>query len=70
MEYHEAMYRVEYYCPRSGRLYWQPLRGGFLSLMPQTFQTFEAAEQAANGLLWRYHSARVLDPYGQVVYQV
>jgi len=38
--------------------------------MPQTFQTFEAAEQAANGLLWRYHSARVLDPYGQVVYQV
>jgi hypothetical protein len=64
------MYRVEYYCPRSGRLYWQPLRGGFLNLMPQSFPSFEAAVQTANSLMWRYHSTRVVDPTGQVVYQV
>ena len=64
------MYRVEFYCPRSGRLYWQPLRGGFLNLMPQTFPRLESAAAAANGLVWRYHSARVVDSSGQVVYQI
>lgn len=64
------MYRVEFYCPRSGRFYWQPLRGGFLNLMPQTFSSLEAAVMTAESLLWRYHSTRVLDPAGNVVYQV
>jgi hypothetical protein len=63
------MYRVEFYCPRSGNPNWQPLRG-FLGLIPQTFSTPEAAVNACNALLWRYHSARVLDPFGQVIYQV
>ncbi len=64
------MYRVEFYCPRSGRLYWQPLRGGFLGLMPQSFPTFDAAVAACNGLMWKYHSARVVDAAGNLVYQV
>ena len=62
------MYRVEFYCPRSGNPNWQPLRG-FLGI-PKTFGSYAEAEAAANQLLWKYHSARVLDPYGQVVYQV
>ena len=64
------MYRVEFYCPRSGRLYWQSLRGGFLNLMPQTFPGLEEAAAAANRLMWQYHSARVLDGAGNVVYQI
>lgn len=64
------MYRVEYYCPRSGRLYWQPLRGGFLNLAQPTFPSLEAATYAANRLMWQYHSARVLDGAGNVVYQI
>jgi hypothetical protein len=64
------MYRVEFYCPRSGRLYWQPLRGGFLNLTPQTFADLESAAAAANQLMWQYHSTRVVDSSGQVVYQI
>jgi len=42
------MYRVEFYCPRSGKNYWQPLTG-FL-WMPQTFPNQQAAEAKAKGL--------------------
>jgi hypothetical protein len=38
--------------------------------MPRTFPNFEAAADAADGLLWQYHSARVVDSSGQVVYQI
>jgi hypothetical protein len=62
------VYRVEYYCPRQSQ-FWQPLKG-FLGLFPQTFATQEQAVQACNPLLWQYHSARVIDPWGNVVYQV
>ena len=61
------MYRVEFYCPRQAA-YWQPLRG-FLGI-PKTFSDGSQAIAAANQLMWQYHSARVLDPMGNVVYQV
>jgi len=61
------VFRVEYFCPRQSP-YWQPLKG-FLGI-PKTFATQEQAQAAANPLLWQYHSARVLDPWGNVVYQI
>jgi hypothetical protein len=66
--YTETVYRVQFYCPRSGKNYWQTLTG-FL-WQPRTFPTQEAAQQACDQLLWQYHSARVIDPWGNVVYQV
>jgi hypothetical protein len=66
----EGMYRVQYQCPRKhGDWDWYDLKG-FLGLFQQSFPDRMAAVQAANGLLWQYHGARVLDPWGQVVYQV
>lgn len=61
------MYRVEYYCPRKAPT-WKPLTG-FLGI-PRTFPTFESAQSTADSLIWQYHSARVIDPFGQIVYQV
>lgn len=64
------MYRVQYLCPRQGPM-WQDLTTGFLFFQsPQTFPTLQAAQMAADSLMWQYHSARVVDPYGQVVYVV
>jgi len=55
------MYRVQFFCPRqSNNWQWQP--GGFNSI--------QEAVQVCNGLIWRYHSARVIDPWGNPVYQV
>ena len=66
----KSMYRVEYQCPRKfGDWNWRTLKG-FLGLFDQTFPDRLAATQAANGLMWQYHGARVVDPWGQVVYQV
>lgn len=62
----ESMYRVEYFCPRQSP-YWQPLKGFF---GPKTFPSLEAAVMACNPLLWQYHSARVIDPWGNVAYEV
>ena len=63
------MFRVEYFCHREGSI-WKPLKGGFLGLFPQSFSNRTEAELACNGLVWRYHSARVIDPWGNVVYQI
>jgi len=62
------VYRVQYYCPRSGKMYWQLLTG-FLG-MPKTFGSYGEAQQACNSLIWQYHSARVIDGAGNVLYQV
>ncbi len=64
------VYRVEFYCPRSGKLFWQRLKGGFLGLQEQSFPDQNSAEQACNSLIWKYHSARVIDPWGNEVYRV
>lgn len=63
------MYRVQYYCPRQAQ-FWQDLTEGIIWKTPRTFPSVQAAQQTCNGLLWQYHSARVIDPYGQVVYQI
>jgi hypothetical protein len=64
------MYRIEYFCPRSGIHNWQVLTSGWIWKTPEEFPSFEAAAMTCNSLLWRYHSARVIDPSGNVVYQV
>ena len=64
------MYRVQYQCPRQfSDWLWRDLRG-FLGLFVQNFSDQDAAVQTANGLIYRYHAARVVDPWGNVVYQV
>jgi len=63
------MYRVEYFCPRQSP-YWQVLKSGILFKTPQIFETFPAAQNACNQLLFQFHSARVIDPWGAVVYQI
>ena len=64
------MYRIQFYCPRSGNPNWQELTEGLIWKTPRVFQSFQAAQMACNSLLWQYHSARVVDPSGRVVYQV
>lgn len=63
------MYRVQYFCPREAP-FWQDLREGIIWKTPRTFPDLGSAQTVCNGLLWQYHSARVIDPYGQVVYQI
>ena len=55
------MYRVEFYCPRQAP-YWQTL--------PETFWIQGSAVSKANSLVWQYHSARVVDRSGNVIYQI
>lgn len=64
----QGMYRVEFYCPRQDPTRWQSLRG-FLGI-PKTFSSPDEAVNAANSLMWQYHSARVIDGMGNVVYQI
>ena len=66
-----SMYRVQFYCPRQAPI-WQDLTESVLILFrsPKTFPSLPDAQRAANALIWQFHSARVIDPYGQVVYQV
>ena len=52
---------VEYYCPREAAC-WQRI----LSPWP----TVEAAARYADSLIWNYHSIRVADRYGNIVYSV
>ena len=61
------MYRVEYFCPRQSQE-WQPLRGFLWS--QKTFLDLDSAIAACDSLVWQYHSARVIDPWGNVVYQI
>ena len=64
------MYRIQYQCPRvHGDWLWHDLTG-FLGLFTQEFPDQASAINTANGLLFEYHSARVIDPWGRVVYQV
>lgn len=65
------MYRVQYQCPRAhGDYLWRDLVSGLIFKTVQQFPDQQSAIMQANGLLWQYHGARVVDPYGQVVYQV
>lgn len=68
--YHRGMFRVQYLCPRQSP-HWQDLTEPFLMLfqVPQTFRDFPSAQTAANRLIWQFHSVRVLDAFGRVVYQ-
>lgn len=62
------MFRVQYLCPRESP-YWQYLTGWF-GLGIKEFGSLAEAAAQADGLIWRYHGARVMDPGGAVVYQV
>lgn len=63
------MFTIQYYCPRQAP-FWQTLQEGWVFKTPRMFADFNSAQNVCNGLLWQYHSARVIDPNGQVVYQV
>ena len=64
------MYRVQYLCPRSGNPNWQDLTEGLFWQTTRMFSNPGDAQMVCNSLVWQYHSARVIDPYGQVVYQI
>lgn len=64
------MYRVQYLCPRSGNPNWQDFTEGLFWKTPRMFPSFGSAQGACDGLVWQYHSARVIDPSGRVVYQI
>jgi hypothetical protein len=57
-----GMYHVEYYCPREMPGVWQadPQNPWFI---------FGNAVQRVNRLIFQYHSARVVDGAGNVLYQ-
>ena len=63
------MFQVQFLCPRQGPN-WQTYEEGFLFFRrPATFPTFAAAQMVCDSLIWQYHSARVIDPSGNIVYQ-
>ena len=62
-------FRIEYLCPRQSP-YWQALTEGLFFKTPVLFERFEDAQANCNGLVWQYHSARVLDATGQLCYSV
>lgn len=63
------MYRIQYFCPREAP-YWQDLTEGLLWKTRREFPSLQGAKMVCNSLLWQFHSARVIDPRGQIVYQV
>ena len=63
------MYTIDYLCPRESP-YWQKLTEGIIWKTPRQFASFVSAANACNGLLYLYHSARVIDPTGRVVHQI
>lgn len=65
------MYRVQYLCPREAP-FWQDYQEPvmLIFMQPAMFAHYKDAESTANSLLWKYHSARVVDPMGRVLYQV
>ena len=62
------MFRVQFLCPLQSRE-WQTLNG-FLGLFPREYASLAEAAAEADGLIWRYHSARVVNAVGRIVYQV
>jgi len=60
------MFRVQYFCPIEGPE-WKDVKGW---LFPVWFDTQGQAERAADSLIFKYHSARVLNRRGEVVYTV
>jgi len=65
------MYRVQFLCPRQGPQ-WQDYTQSVLLVFfrPGIFDTYAEATRTADGLIWQYHAARVIDQFGRVVYQV
>lgn len=56
-------FRIEYFCPREApvwKVYGQWAFG----------MDFNGCVNTANRLMWQYHSVRVIDGNGNVVYQV
>jgi hypothetical protein len=64
------MYRIQFFCPRSGNPNWQDLTEGLFWKTPRMFSDPGSAQGVCDSLLWQYHSARVIDPQGIVCYQV
>jgi len=63
------VYRIHYYCPREAP-FWQVLTEGLIFKTPAVFGDFQSAVNKCDSLLWQYHSSRVVDLSGHVVYQV
>lgn len=61
------MFRVQFYCPIQSP-YWQDVTGFFgINVYPE----WDGAVSVCNGLLWDYHSSRVVDhSTGQELYRV
>jgi len=64
------MYRIQFYCPQKGPL-WQNLTTGIWPFKRlETFSDLASAAARCDSLIWTCHSARVLDQWGRVAYQV
>lgn len=62
-------FHIEYFCPREAP-YWQTYKQGLIFKTVAQFPIFETAQARCDRMLWAYHSARVVDAAGNVVYQV
>ena len=66
----KSVYRVQYFCPLESDQ-WQWFKDGVVFKTPKTFPSLELAAAFCDSyLVWRYHSSRVIDPAGNVVYQI
>jgi hypothetical protein len=63
------MYRVQFFCPLQSP-YWQMLTEGLIWKTPRFFGSPQAAATVADSLIWKYHSARVIDAGGNVIYAI
>lgn len=63
------MYWIQYFCPREAP-FWQDLTEGLIFKTRREFPSLEGAKMVCNSLLYRFHSARVIDPSGRPVYQI
>ena len=61
---------IEYYCYREQPVMWRRFGRGLFSPLGRSYRDFGAATAAADALIWRYHSARVVDVLGNPLYQV
>jgi len=62
-------FTIEYFCPRLSS-FWLPYREGMIFKTVRVFSDLPSAQMVCNGLVWQYHSARVLDADGRIVHQV
>lgn len=62
---------MQFYCPRQSP-YWQDYTESALIIFrkPVTFDTVRPACRVADSLIWQFHSARVIDQDGRILYQV